>query len=194
MSPGWMFLAIAVLRLLASPEKPAMPPGDGTAATAAEEPPIVIKMPERKKTGRLGELTLEEEAKLDKIIQDFIQHDLGVRGNPASVKQLEALGAEAIPALVRGVNQSANYSHSCPVTVLSAKLASLIRRSDDPQVLAFIRAEIGAGVKSNRYNSLLSRLKSETSLRQAKLRDLAKQADRSRPESPGTQPGSGKDP
>lgn len=175
---AWMLL------FLADPGAPAPNPKPAVTKPAAnDEDPV--KLPPRVRTGRLGELSPEEEAKYDKVIHDFIQHDIGTRPNPGTLKQLDGLSAEAIPALVRGVNYSANLSHSCPVTMLAAKLTQLIRRSDDPQVLRFIRGDVGAGVKSDKYNNLLARVKTETSLRQAELTRRAKLAEKSLPPSSG---------
>ncbi len=125
--------------------------------------------PSQKKTGRPGELTREEEDKLDRIVHNFILHDLGVQPSQSAVDALRDLGPEAIPALVRGINYSATLSHSCPVTVLAAKLDSLIRSCDDPYVLSFIRSEVGAGLKVTKYAGLLTKLRVQTSLRASQL-------------------------
>ncbi len=130
----------------------------------------------QKKTGRPGELTQEEEDKIDQIIREFIMHDLGVRPSQKAVDRLRDLGPEAIPALVRGINYSATLSHSCPVTVLASKLDGLIRTCEDPFVLSFIRTEIGAGLKRNKYAGLLTKLKVQTSLRATELQRLQQEA------------------
>lgn len=203
MSHGWLSLAVALLLLqqetAAKRETNASSSASGgsraggaaNAGAQSEDDIVVVKRPVRKRSGRLGENSEAEEERLDKIVNDFILHDLGARPNPGSARELESLGAEAIPAIVRGINKSAGYSHSCPVTVLAAKLISLIKQSDDPEVLRFIRFEVGAGTKTVRYAGLLNRVKTETTLRQAELTRLAKIAEKNRPKSPGE--GSGKD-
>src|SRR5947209_1022287 len=67
---------------------------------------------ERKKTGRPGELTAEEEDKLDKIIERFIRYDLNYPNGGLEKRQglteaeqrawadFKSLGPEAIPALL----------------------------------------------------------------------------------------------
>lgn len=198
MSQGWLALAVALLQAAHQhPEKfDARGPAASPSAPNDTGDVIVVKMPKRSKTGRIGELTLEEEDKLDKVINDFIAYDIASNSAPSAARQLDGLGAEAIPAIVRGINKSAGYSYSCPVTVLSAKLIDLIHKSGDPDVLRFIRTEVGAGVKGNKYSGLLNRVKAESGLRQAELARLAKIAEKNRPKSPGDGPSkdSGKDP
>src|SRR3954462_5425296 len=77
----------------------------------------------------LPALTKEEEARLDEVIDRFIQYDTGrLRGEDArrALRDFEKLGPEAIPALIRGVNRAAEIQHSCPVVVIARKLNRLL--------------------------------------------------------------------
>src|SRR5262245_48342485 len=90
-----------------------------------------------KKTGRPGENRPEEEAKFDKIIDNFIQYDTGARRNAAALAELNSLGPEAIPALIRGLNKCVKCGYSCPVSSISKKLRQLLQASEDEKVLDF---------------------------------------------------------
>src|SRR5947208_7741288 len=105
--------------LLAALAAVLLTPGDPPAGKDGKaDKPDEQKEFSRKKSGRPGELTPEEEAKLDEIINAFILHDTGMRYNPKAVAALRNLGPEAIPALIRGLNRAATMSHSCPVSML----------------------------------------------------------------------------
>ncbi len=131
-------------------------PGDAqdkkTDEKSTELPPV-------KKTGRPGELTPEEEDKLDMIVDAFIKFDTGQSRDSKALLELNRLGPEAIGALIRGLNKSINNGHSCPVGVISKKLNQLISISEDPAVMDFIKENVGAGVKNSQYDGVLNNLK-----------------------------------
>jgi hypothetical protein len=126
-----------------------------------------------KKTGRPGQNTLEEEEKLDKIIDRFIQYDTGTRRDPAALSELNSLGPEAIPALIRGLNKAAKSSYSCPVATIAKKLKQLLMASEDERTLDYARTDIGAGIgKPTVYDPLFRDLKVTTMLRKKQLAEL----------------------
>jgi hypothetical protein len=116
----------------------------------------------------LPELTKEEEARLDKIIDRFMLADIGVitgEEAKAALNDLIRLGPEAIPALIRGVNRAAAIEHSCPVVVIAQKLQRLLLSSDDMQLLDFARDNIGAGVGQTRHMPILKELRFKVLMR-----------------------------
>jgi hypothetical protein len=116
----------------------------------------------------LPELTKEEEAQLDKIIDRFMLADIGlIAGDEAreAVRNFARLGPEAIPALVRGVNRAAMIEHSCPVVVIAQKLQQLLLASNDAELLEFARDNIGAGVGQTRHLPTLKELRFKVLMR-----------------------------
>ncbi len=113
-------------------------------------------------------LTDEEERKLDDVIERFIRQDVGVlKGDEAkkALRDFAALKAEAIPALIRGVNRAAKIEHSCPCVVIAKKLDRLLMASDDRELLQFARDEIGAGVGRTRHQPVVQELRLHAMLR-----------------------------
>jgi hypothetical protein len=123
-----------------------------------------------------GSLSEAEEERLDRIIERFIQYDIGRTSDHKSRSELEALGPEAIPALIRGLNRAATMSHSCPVSVLHKKLRNLLVEVEDERTLRFIRDNVGAGVQRSPYNSLLRDLKLATVIRSRNLEEARRAA------------------
>jgi len=139
-----------------------LPPGAQEGPGAVANPPIAPSLPA---------LTDAEEARLDGIIDRFMQYDTGKLGGTAGSRALEAfqkLGNEAIPALLRGLRKSADLEHSCPVTVIAKKLRLLLGKSEDLELLAFARDEISA-IDSIRYRGLLTDLRVGITRRQSDL-------------------------
>jgi hypothetical protein len=169
------------------------PLGD-EAPTASPRPPATeppksdFKLPPIKRTGRPGDLTPEEDARITQIIDRFILHDVGLRSDPQAVREFRQLGPEAIPPLVRGFNKAITLNHSCPASMIYQKLGSLIRSSDDRQVLAFIRNEVGAGVPHTPYAGLVNNLKVMSSMRAAQVARLKTEPPRT-PHPGGRSPG-----
>jgi hypothetical protein len=151
MTTSLLTLALAIL-----PGAEPAPPAKG-----APRPPSSI-------APSLPRLTKAEEEKLDKVVDRFILADTGrLRGAEAkqAVKDFEALKPEAIPALIRGLNRAAKLEHSCPVTVIAAKLNRMLMASDDLQLLEYARDEIGADVGRSRHAGMLQDLRFKVTLR-----------------------------
>jgi hypothetical protein len=116
----------------------------------------------------LPALTKEEEEQLDRIIDRFMQADIGLLP-PAEARQairdFGKLGPEAIPALIRGVNRAAEIEHSCPVVTIGQKLSKLLTASDDLELLQFARDEIGAGLGRSRHAAYLKEIRFKVLMR-----------------------------
>jgi len=126
-------------------------------------------LPRRVFTGRPGELEPEEEDRLDAIIERFIQHDLGIRPDPKAVQEFQALGVEAIPALVRALNRTAPLAQKCPPAMIARKINSLLLRVQDPEVCDFVRREVGAGIRSGPNVAFLDSVRFNAMLRKRQL-------------------------
>lgn len=116
----------------------------------------------------LPQLTKEEEEKYDRIIDRFIQADVGLlHGAEArdAVRDFRNLKSDAIPNLIRGLNRAARIEHSCPVVVIAEKLQRLLLASDDQELLQFARDEIGAGVGRTRHQGVIQDLRFKCTLR-----------------------------
>jgi hypothetical protein len=148
----------------------------------------------RPRTGRPGELTSEEEDRLDGIVDRFIEYDTGRNRDPKALRDFLALGPEAIPALLRGFNKSARMSHSCPVVMIGKKIKQLLQRSEDTEVLVFIRENAGAGAGRTPYEHLIRDLKVSAMLRQRQVEDENLRAGRQQQQNStgGKGPGSSK--
>lgn len=108
----------------------------------------------------LNQLTDEEEAKVDEVINRFIKADTGqLRGEEAKQAQrdFEALGPDAIPALIRGLNRASHLDHSCPTLMIAKKLARMLQGSDDQKLLDFARDEIGS--PRNKHAGIMGELR-----------------------------------
>src|SRR6185437_1034381 len=129
---------------------------------AADSPDTKEKPKHSPYAPSLPYLTKEEEDKLDEIVDRFMLYDIGrLQGADArkALKDFKALGPEAIPALVRGLNRAAQIEHSCPVVVIAQKLGRLLAASDDGELLEFVRDNIGAGVGRTRHAGVLRDLR-----------------------------------
>lgn len=182
----WVCLTVwALATILAATSASAAPPGVADK-DPADSPPTA-----KKYTGRPGELTEEQEAAIDKIVERFIQYDIG--RNPRdreALLELNKLGPEAIPSLIRGLNRSVADGHSCPVTVIGNKLGRLIETCDDPKVLQFIKDELGAGVtKKTPYDNVIGNLKLKAIYRKRKVDAAIAEAEKT---SPGSKVSPGK--
>jgi hypothetical protein len=120
----------------------------------------------------LPQLTDQEEANLDKIIDHFIEFDLGLlRGTEAKQAKddFDKLGPEAIFALIRGLNRAALIEGSCPALVIARKLDRFLRSSTDPELLQFAHENIGLDVKQSRHLGVIKDLRFGVSLRKSAL-------------------------
>lgn len=103
----------------------------------------------------------------DEVVERFIQYDVGRLPGAAGAQALrnfQQLGPDAIPALVRGLNQAATMRASCPIGVISSRLNTLLRQTDDPRMVRYAVENIGRGVDTTAphyrsIQSLLHRLK-----------------------------------
>jgi hypothetical protein len=176
---------------------------DESAGKSAAPGSSQSKASSNDRPSRPGSLTPEEEERLDAIIERFIRYDTGRSRDYKSREELDALGPEAIPALIRGINRAARMSHSCPVSVLHRKLKSLLRSVDDERTLRFAYDNLGSGVGRSPYNSLLQDLKLTIIMRRRELDEARRAAAQKgqipgaadpfapaglRPKSPGEQP------
>jgi hypothetical protein len=103
------------------------------------------------------------ERQMDDVVERFTQYDIGKLQGEAGKKarrDFEALGPEAIPALVRGLNKAAQISASCPVMVISSKLDSSLGSNRDPTALKYALDNLGRDVpKTARHNKVIEDLK-----------------------------------
>jgi hypothetical protein len=106
--------------------------------------------------------TPQREALYDAVVQRYILYDVGRLKGPEGRKaelDFEALGPDAIPALVRGLNRSAALDASCPVSSISRKLGTLLASCGDRELLAQARDDIGKGVGPTLHHAYLTALK-----------------------------------
>jgi hypothetical protein len=117
-------------------------------------------------------LTKEEEEKLDAIVDRYIQYDIGKlpgKEGAKALKEFKALGREAIPSLVRGLNRAAKIEHSCPVVVIAQKLWRMLAVCEDPELLEYVKDEIGSGVGRTRHEGILKDLRLAVTMRKNAL-------------------------
>jgi hypothetical protein len=117
-------------------------------------------------------LTKEEEAQIQRVIDRFIQYEMGkldASEGGKAVAALKALGPEATPGLVHGLNRAANLGGSCPAVVLARKLDMLVSASNDRQLLDFVRENVGLGVTVKRHMNALQQLRLTCLLRKGYL-------------------------
>lgn len=94
----------------------------------------------------------DENGQHDEIVERFIQYDVGRLRGAAGIKarkDFQALGPDALPALVRGLNRSAGIHATCPVGVIASKLMQTLRVADSPAMTQYAIDNIGEGVSEN---------------------------------------------
>lgn len=135
-----------------------------SASTAAREPnPLAPSLPL---------LTEKEEDQLDRIIDRFIQQDIGtLQGDDArqAVEDFQRLGTEASFALLRGLNRAAKIEGSCPAVLIAKKLARIFSTTRDPDLLQFARENIGLGITHSRHMAVLQDLRVVCMVRKSQL-------------------------
>lgn len=101
----------------------------------------------------------------DNVVDRFIAFDVGRLAGAdalAARRDFEHLGPDAIRELVRGLNKSAYVAASCPVIVISDRLAKALAQTDDPQLIQYAVDNIGRGVpKSAPYADRLRAFRDE---------------------------------
>ncbi len=137
----------------------AEPPADSEAKPMRKPHPLAPSLPQ---------LTDEEESKLDDIINRFIKTDAGqskTEDAQQARREFDALGPEAIPALLRGLNRAAQLDHSCPTLLIAKKLSRMLAASKDQKLLDFARDEIGGGFPRGKHAGVLADLRTQCLLR-----------------------------
>ncbi len=110
----------------------------------------------------LPETTKQEEDKFDKIIDRFIQADIGkIKGDEAkqAMEDFRKLPPESVFALIRGMNRAAKLNDSCPALVIAKRIASQMRSTRDIQLLTFTRENAGAGIGHSQYTDVIRDLR-----------------------------------
>jgi len=134
-----------------------------TQATPTDRPRSII-------APSIPQLSVEEEKALDAKIDLFMKADVGDLPGPEvpqAVRDFQAMGPEAVPALIRGLNRAAEINHSCPTLQLTRKLMGLLTKSTDVELIEFARDNIGAGVSDrSRHLAALRSLRTQLMLHQ----------------------------
>ena len=113
-------------------------------------------------------LSEAEEARYDKIVNQFIKYDLGQLPGAEGLKAKNdflKLTSESIPALFRGLQISSKLEHSCPVAMISQKLKSFLLKSEDDELLDFARDELTSALEGSRHAPLLQDMRLGVTLR-----------------------------
>ena len=113
-------------------------------------------------------LSEAEEARYDKIVNQFIKYDLGQLPGAEGLKAKNdflKLTSESIPALFRGLQTSAKLEHSCPVAMISQKLKSFLMKSEDDELLDYARDELTSALEGSRHAPLLQDMRLGVTLR-----------------------------
>jgi HEAT repeat protein len=121
-------------------------------------------------------LTKAEYEKIDTIIERFIQADTGkLKGDAAkrAVDDFRRLGPESIFNLIDGLNRAANMESSCPAVIIAKKVAGVLATTDDMELLAFAKDNIGAAVTAKRHLDVLKDLQFNILLRKNTLQRRA---------------------
>jgi HEAT repeat protein len=121
-------------------------------------------------------LSDKEYEHIEQVIDRFIDVEVGkLKGKEASraIADFNALGPEAIPALIDGLNRAANMESSCPAVLIAKKLNKLLGSSNDTDLLEFARENIGAGVKAQRHMGVIKDLRIFVLLRKSAVQKAA---------------------
>jgi hypothetical protein len=161
-------LTLATLTLAQPPASPGQPPPtkprEGSVEKTPRRPnPLAPSLPET---------TDAEEEEFDRIIDRFIEADIGKMRGPGAkqaVADFQRLPPEATFALIRGLNKSAKIDHSCPAVTIAKKLAGTLRTTRDPMLLDYARENIGSGIERSRHMAVLKDLKVTASARKGAL-------------------------
>jgi len=116
----------------------------------------------------LPQLTRAEEAKIEDIINRFIQFDTGMltgEDGQRAKEEFAALGPEAFFQLVAGLQRAASIEASCPAVSIGRKILTILRGSKDPALLDFARENIGAGITRSPHMGVIKDLRMVALLR-----------------------------
>jgi hypothetical protein len=133
-----------------------------------------ITSPREAQSREVPRASPEREVLYDAVVQRFILYDIGRLRERKAALDFEALGPDAIRALVRGLNQSATLEASCPVVSISDKLGRLLATCNDPDLLAEVHDSIGQGVGPTLHQAYLTALKNACAERLKKSKDQFK--------------------
>lgn len=118
----------------------------------------------------LPRLTKEEIAEIEKVIDRFIDYDIGKlkgEGGKKALADFNKLGPESFFPLLDAFNRTANLEHSCPCVIIARKLATIINSSNDPDLLSFAKENIGLEVKAKRHQGVMRDLQFAVQLRRS---------------------------
>jgi hypothetical protein len=124
----------------------------------------------------LPRLTKAEEQKFEGIIDRMILADIGKLKGAGAKKALDdfkTLGPEATFHLIDGLNRTANMESSCPAVIIAKKLSAIVLSTNDLQLLAFAKENIGAGVVAKRHLNVMHDLQTRILLRKGTLQRQA---------------------
>lgn len=120
----------------------------------------------------LPNLTKEESAKVEHIIERFILYDIGKLKGAEGKKALDdfnRLGPESTFQLIDGLNRAGNMESSCPAVIIAKKLASIFLSTEDTELLTFAKENIGAGVTAKRHLNVIKDLQFQCQIRKGTL-------------------------
>ncbi len=144
-------------------------PADGTLSyrgKARKGHPLAPSIPQ---------LTKEEYAKIERVINRFILYDIGkLKGDDGkkALRDFEDLGPESFFLLVESLNRAANFKASCPAVVIGRKLGKIIRTTTDLELLSFAKENIGIGVTARRHMGVIKDLRAGVIVRTGTLKRL----------------------
>ena len=126
----------------------------------------------------LREVSEQEQAQFEKIVDRLIQFDIGKLSAGAGKKakdDFDRLPPEAIFALIDGFNRAAEMEASCPAVVIGKKIQKVLNASSDLELLAYAKETLGAGVKAKRHQGMLKDIQFSILLRKGEIqrRNLA---------------------
>src|SRR5262245_49568400 len=112
--------------------------------------------------------TKEETERYEKVINRFIQFDIGQlkggEGKKAS-DDFYRLPAGAIFELIEGFNRAANLEHSCPVVLIGRKILIVLNSSNDLDLLNYAKESIGNGFTGKRHKKMIEEVQTGILLR-----------------------------
>ncbi|MBI3409242.1 MAG: HEAT repeat domain-containing protein [Planctomycetes bacterium] len=120
--------------------------------------------------------TKEESERYEKVINRFIQFDIGqLKGGEGkkAYDEFKRLPAEAIFELIEGFNRAANLEHSCPAVVIGQKILRILNSSDDLELLMSAKESVGSGVTGKRHKGMLHEVQTGILLRKGALQRQA---------------------
>lgn len=116
--------------------------------------------------------TKAEIAAYRKVVDRLIDVEVG-NGSPTAIKEatraVELLPPESIFVLVDRFNFAADNEHSCPCVVLGRKIAQIVGRTNDLDLVSYVKENIGAGVSAKRHRGTLKDLQVACVIRRGQI-------------------------